>query len=455
MSIVAPTPVKMFLIFAFLALIGFSSSHVSKIAFLWAFFVFFAGMLYVTFTNNRHGMAHLLAGYIMATEVFYRMAWAGVPWEFAKYAILLLLINGMIFGRNKHRYSLLIVFYLLLHIPAIYLSFEYYGADTLQLKKRLFFNLLGPLVLGVSAMYFYRFKMTLEEFSELSRWIVLGVFTMGVLVIFNVGDYTAVQFSYSSNMSSSGGFSGNQVAIAFGVGIIIMMVNMIMKNRLFIYIWVDLLLLFMFIFQGLMTFSRGGVLGAVLAAGLGSLVYYFSNFEQLIEFFRKNIIKVVLAIVFATGTFSYVNEITDGYLYSRYFNVDKDGNKIKEDLSTGRGDIVLGDLMLFEDSFYTGVGAGVSVEVRPLHRGFAPHVEFSRLLAEHGMLGFFAIIILLFLPVSQFFYLAGNPRGQFILVAFVLLTFISMTHAATRVAMIGFFYGMSFLLIYGEEKDEV
>lgn len=257
MSIVASSKGRMLFVFVLLFAVGFLTSHVRAVAFIWGFSVFAFGMLYITFSQNKNGIAHLLAGYIMAMEVFFRMSWAGLPWEFAKYAVILLLVNGMIFGIKKNHSTLLIVFYLLLQVPAIYLSSEFYFDDMLLLKKRLFFNLLGPLVLGVSAIYFYRLKMSLDEFLELSRWIALGVFTMGVLVMFNVGDYTAVQFSYSSNMASSGGFSGNQVSIAFGVGVIIMIINLIMKNRLFYYIWIDVFLLFMFIFQGLMTFSRG------------------------------------------------------------------------------------------------------------------------------------------------------------------------------------------------------
>jgi len=443
---------KYLLFLAFVGAIGFASSSAPRIAFIWGAFFFFSAVYLIFKTKNDTGIAHYAAAYIMGAEVFFRMSWSGLPWEFGKYAIVVLLLLGMALDHKKRQSSYLFILYIFLLLPGVFLTFDYYN-DPTMIKSRMVFNMGGPIVLTVSAIYFYRYKMKMDEFVTLSRWIVLGVFAMSLLVLTNVGDYSAVRYTYSSNGTSSGGFSGNQVSIAFGIGAMMLIINLVLKNRVFFYIWLDLLLLFTFIFQGLMTFSRGGISSAILAAVLGTFVFYFSNLNQIIDFLRKNFLKMLLGIAFATGTFAYVNDVTGGFLYARYFNVDSEGKKIKKDITTGRGEITEGDMMLFRSTDYMGVGVGISVNERPIMRNFAAHVEYTRMIAEHGILGILAMILMFMIPLKHFFYIWGKPEIQIIFTSSMLLALLTMTHAAMRLGMVGFFYGLAFILIVKKVKD--
>ena len=435
----------------FLAVVSIIIAKGIKIGILFAAGILGLGLYLILKTQNKGGIAHIFAGYIIGGEVFFRMA-GGVPFDYSKYSTILLLGLALLVDKRQRQLSLGIILYMLLLLPAIYLSFFYFPMG-FALKANVILNILGPITLFVSTLYFFRFKMTMQEFVNLSRWIVLGVFATSIIVLLKVGDYSAIQFTHSSNGAASGGFSGNQVSIAFGIGVMMIGMNMVMKNRLFYYLLIDLGLLFLFIFQGLMTFSRGGMASAILAVFAGAFLYYFSNLQQLIEFFRKYLIYLILGIAFSLSAFIVVDDMTGGFLYQRYFNVDKSGKQSKKDLTTGRGDIVKGDLMLFEDSSYVGVGVGVSKYVRPLHRGYAPHVEYSRMLADHGILGAMALIIMFFLPLQQFFLILGKSELQMIFGTFMVVALLTMTHAAMRLGMVGFFYGLAFIILTKRQNN--
>ncbi len=141
------------------------------------------------------------------------------------------------------------------------------------------------------------------------------------------------------------------------------------------------------------------------------------------------------------------NSITGGMLLLRYKgetqgtlagSADKNLNKI----TTNRSDIFLEDVKLFTEYPTMGVGVGASTFLRDDYKGYAPHVELSRLLAEHGMLGL--IIFILFLIV---FILNRNAApdhiSKGILVACFLIGFLATFHSATRTYITPLLMGVS------------
>jgi len=444
---------KPLLALGFLAVLSAIISSLSQVGFVWGLMFFLIGMYLTIVNKNKNGEAHIFAAYIMGAEVFFRMSWSGLPWEFGKYAVVFLLLAGLIFDPKKRSLPYSIVLYFLLMLVTVPLTFEFYSDFTLA-RKRVIFNLLGPFTLMVSTLYFYQLKMTIPEFTKLSRAIIYGVFSMAILVLVNVGDYSTVEFTFGSNFDASGGFSGNQVATAFGLAMTVLGVNMVLKNKVFYYAWIDMSLFILFTFQAFMTFSRGGLMGGVLGILAGAFVFYFSNISQFISFMKKNLLKLVIAAFAGAGAFMVADDISGGNLYARYFNVREDGSKLKEDYSTGRGAITKGDFMLFSSSDYVGVGPGVSVNARPLRRYEAAHVEYTRMFAEHGLLGIISIIIMFLLPLKQFFRLIQSPSNELVFISYMVLSLLTMTHAAMRLGMVGFFYGMAFIVISNNFKKK-
>jgi hypothetical protein len=81
--------------------------------------------------------------------------------------------------------------------------------------------------------------------------------------------------------------------------------------------------------------------------------------------------------------------------------------------------------------------------------GGASHNEVSRMLAEHGVLGIFALLILLLIPLG--FLLSKNRN--LLMLPFVAFWFLTINHSAMRVALPGFMYGFALLSVhYAKQK---
>ena len=65
-------------------------------------------------------------------------------------------------------------------------------------------------------------------------------------------------------------------------------------------------------------------------------------------------------------------------------------------MTTGRFEIFIEDLILWDKYIIFGAGAGASRYLRGKGLdGISPHTEISRLLAEHGIFGLFILVIIL------------------------------------------------------------
>ena len=107
---------------------------------------------------------------------------------------------------------------------------------------------------------------------------------------------------------------------------------------------------------------------------------------------------------------------------------------------------------IFLDYIFTGCGPGQANELREQYgygKVVAAHTEFSRMLAEHGILGFFSLLLLVGIPIFPVF-LFNRPISKIIRILFGTLALLTMSHSAMRLAMPCFIYGLS--LINFEEE---
>jgi len=424
------------------AVIGKLTSSVPKIAFLLGIGVFLFGVYKVFKEQNRDGSAHLYAAFLVGCDVFFRMSWAGLPWEYGKYSAGVLLLGALIIERNPLK-PLLILLYLALLLPAMYMSFELFNA--LEAKKHIMFNLSGPLLITVGVLYFYNRKFSEEEFLKLSRWFIYGVFVMGAFIYTQVGDYSSVKYGLGSNSSSSGGFSGTQVAPVFAAGILLLLINLFQSRVVFIYKFIDIIVLLIFIMQVFFTFSRGGLVSTILAIFLAVAL---SNSLSVKKLFTV----VLIPLIGIFLVFGYVDTITGGNISKRYFNKDEDGKRIKKDISTGRNKLVKSDLRTFNENILGGVGFGGTLLTHEKHTGirYSSHNEYLRLLAEHGILGLISLFILLYVSLIHYFKVKSK-EARLIYFAFLFFGLLEMSHGALRLALIPFIFSMAFLQYTGDE----
>jgi O-antigen ligase len=260
-----------------------------------------------------------------------------------------------------------------------------------------------------------------------------------------------MKFELGANFGASGGYGPNQVSTLLGLGVLI---------TGFVYLWklpplinrrTDLLLMILFAVRALLTFSRGGLLVAILIVVLAYLsMLIIQRRLSAGRIFSLGLFGILIVAV----SFS-VNSITGGALLQRFKGetyATSRGLEKKDasSISSGRSDILRTDIEMFLDYPIFGVGLGVSNQLRPEY-GYNnnSHIEQSRLLAEHGLFGFVFLLCLIFFPLSAYFSRKG--LNQSILLIFTLLAFLTMAHSATRLAMVGLYFGFGFIKIYFEK----
>ena len=104
----------------------------------------------------------------------------------------------------------------------------------------------------------------------------------------------------------------------------------------------------------------------------------------------------LIILIIATITWFTVVSITDGAISKRYGIAGGTyGERLVLDL-TGRAQIYKIDLDIFSDYLLTGCGPGQANNLREIYgygKVVAAHTEFSRMLAEHGILGLLLFFI--------------------------------------------------------------
>ena len=154
---------------------------------------------------------------------------------------------------------------------------------------------------------------------------------MVTYLYFKTPDLKEIVFGGAANFAASGGFGPNQVATAIGLGIFIIAVFILMKERITGFLLLDVFLLLYFFYRGLLTFSRGGLLTGVIALICFSLFYTLYKKISLASF----ITYVGIVVVFTIGIWLFTSNITGGMLDNRYTGKNASGVQ-KKDISSGR-----------------------------------------------------------------------------------------------------------------------
>src|SRR5690606_21372208 len=107
-------------------------------------------------------------------------------------------------------------------------------------------------------------------------------------------------------------------------------------------------------YRAIITFSRGGVITAVICIAAFILVFYFK--QQRKEQGSSNLkILLLLSSFFIIWTYSSIK--TFGLIENRYANQNARG-ELKNDITTGRVELVTTELQAFYHNPVTGVGVG-------------------------------------------------------------------------------------------------
>jgi len=385
----------------------------------------------------------LACGYIVGAEVFIRMTGGSILYEASKYMVIVFAVLGLVSTRISSS-SLTYIIYLILLVPGVFVAGFNQGTNTV-IRKAIAFNLSGPVCLGIVAIFCFNKAIKYVDFQKLLYYIALPIVSTTVYLFLYNPSVKEVITSTGSNFDTSGGFGPNQVATVLGFAMFVFTVRFFTKSNSQILKYTNILLLAVISYRGIVTFSRGGIFVAIAMIAF-FLFFYFKKSTYKNKRRISVLITVFIVVGFTVWTVSSIE--TSGFIEKRYSNEDALGRE-KEDISTGRTDLISFELNAFLENPVFGIGVGKVKEVRLEKTGIeaASHNEMSRILSEHGIFGLLAFGILFITPLV--FRLRNKSNIYFY--SFFLFWFLTINHSSMRIAAPAFIYGLSLLNVIYEK----
>jgi len=324
------------------------------------------------------------------------------------------------------------LFFLLL-LPSIVLTIK---DDPANLRQQISAYLSGPFALLICAWFFSHLKLTRKQLRHMFLALIGPLIGVATVTLFGTLTRSDISFSAASNVATSGGFGPNQVSAALGLGVLLALFFVlddgVTRNFKVLMFGVMMFLAV----QSALTFSRGGLYNATGAAVLGSL-YLIKDTRARVKFL------FVAALCFVIANYvllPYLDSFTGGTLSARFQSIDL----------TNRGDIAQSDLQLWLDHPVLGVGPGEAASYR--ESGAAPHTEFSRLLAEHGLFGFAAILLMLTAGARNL-KRTRTAKNKAAVVSVMSWSVLFMLNAAMRLVAPSFMFGLAFATFLSAETN--
>lgn len=324
--------------------------------------------------------------YIVGAELLWRMSEANIFWETGKYATALVLVFSL---RKRFKITPITIgaiTYFLLLLPACAITI---GSLAPELARtRIAFNLSGPFLLATGIVAFSVIPLEQVRPQRMLAWLTLPIVAVAARVgwaTLNAGD---IVFESEASYATSGGYGPNQVSTILGVGALGLVLLASQSPRRLHQVVLYALAGALF-FEGVLTFSRGGVGAFVL--GAAALFLHMSTTPRRARGYLLG--ALALGLVLFLFVLPRADEWTGGLLGDRFTSFD----------SSGRAEIAQQDLALFVEHPIMGVGVGLAPALRPVsHFGAASHTEFTRALSEHGAFGALSLALLLVLIVATY-----------------------------------------------------
>lgn len=384
-------------------------------------------------------------------EVWARMSRAPlVPFEMGKY-YLLLAITLIFLHRlqNESEYPAHHIGKTLLFVmvPSLFVSLASFDYESWV------FNVLGILQLIIFLIIASGERWDTERFCKTLQYAMIPVIAILVFMTYKSPTYEHRTFGLTAN--STGGFGSNQVSTISGVGIVIPVLLIILRRPLIALMPVNYLIIAYSLFKGLITFSRGGMIVAVLAV----IVALIPGMLADIRTFFKYLAMFVLFTIMGYGVFMLVNRISGNLLLLRYQGetvgtLDRTREKTLNTITSGRAELIKSDWAIFSDNIFFGIGIGNAKEER-VRYGYDPivaHTEFTRLLSEQGIGG--AIVALGLFAFAIYWVMRQRlPVWRGITAALFVLAIFTTFHASMRTNVSVVFYALAAIPVYFYKKQ--
>jgi len=379
------------------------------------------GLLFLVQDRTPKRVVYITA-YITGAELLWRGTDATVFYEFGKYACILLLVLGLLKFHLIEKMTKWPLGYFALLIPSILILPEF---D----REAISFNLAGPLALAVAVMFFSRLSLDKDHLRRVLLALIGPAVGLGFLAALGIFEAEVIQFADASNFETSAGIGPNQISSMMGLGAMAAILLILLEQNK---TWLRTVLFLVALWlmgQTMLTFSRGGFWNAILALAVAGF-YLFPQPRT------RSAFVLTALLIFSVGyffIFPALDDFTGSALQNRFQDLD----------TTGRVEIIQADLIAFRENPYFGVGPHQSKQYHALtFRYSSAHTEYSRLLAEHGLLGLAALLIFVF-QMSSRFIRKGTPWQKSLITSFTMWGVLFMLHAATRLMAPSFLIGLA------------
>jgi len=423
---------------------------VPPIAATYGILFFSYGLLRVIQTQNRNNEAAFFAVYLACYEIIMRMSGYVIMYEFGKYSTSFVLMVGLMVERNQRKLPIAGILYFVLLIPAIFAG-NYYSFD--YFKTSVSFNLSGPFSLMMAWVYFMNRKFTKEEFEKLILRMILPIVMVCVLILLKVPTHHNFAEETGSTKAFSGGFGPNQVSVVLGFGFFVSALSILLGQKIFDSRIASFFPPFVFIVFGIMTFSRGGVITGVIAFILSTFIYI--RLGRGSRQFSRMFFGSLLFLIVIYTLWSVINSYTDNSISRRYESTVTESNEGAGQAGhyTERLKIAELDIAAFRAHPILGNGPEGASRFRSLNynNALTAHTEYTRLLGDHGSLGAIALLIMVISPFYYFRRRKGD--NKIILIGFMSICFLTMFHAAMRVAIPGLAFGLGLIDVNLEDHS--
>jgi len=382
-----------------------------------------AALAYATDPRRPERTVQAVA-YICGAEVLWHMgARSGaLPWEFGKYAIVLVMLVAL---QRRGRGSWLPVSYFALLLPSAALTLSQMGP--FSAREAISASLSGPFAITVSLAFMTGVRLTPRHVCAALLSFVVPIAGVAFLCYGGTFGAAEVNFGNGSSKAASGGFAPNQVSAVLGFGVICALFWCFFEKGRLPFKALFLVLSLWFGVQCGLTFSRTGVYLVALCVGVAVLPLLRSARARWT--FASMALTVYIAAHFVL--LPLLDHFTGGALQERFENQGL----------THRDVLMAQQLEVWMSHPVLGVGAGVIDSANSV-LDYRAHTEYTRLVAEHGILGLAALVILL-ICLFRAFKLADTPEAKALFLAMTVFGLAFMVVSATRLALLAFAFGLA------------
>lgn len=395
-----------------------------------------AATIWVLAAARTPGPLLRVAAYAVGAEVLWRQTEAVAPWELSKYLLILIAAVGVIrFVGRPQRSGTTIVFLAAL-LPACAVPFVRLGP--VPSIEPVSFNVAGLLALGIGVLFVSHVAGPWWSMRPVLWCVVAPLVATATLGSEAARQLSSSDFVNESNFKATGGFGPNQVSVVLGLGALCLILLAIRESG-FMRPFTSVTLAVWFVVQGGLTFSRGGLMNVAVAliVALPVLLRRRSHAARVFG------LLLVIGLVGSIVVFPRVDQFTGGALKTRFTDTRE---------ADVRSELVRKEYKTFADHVVLGIGVGESEAVEVNRRTYSSHTEYTRLLAEHGLLGLVAIVCLVAMAVSAY-RRQQIPWGRAWTLAFSAWALVDMLHAATRVAAPSFAFALAVFTFAPDDRD--